>query len=317
VRRESLIHSDAAIEVKELGKDFGNNQAVKSVSFTVNKGEIFGFFGPNGAGKTTTIRLLCGLSKPSRGYATICGHNILNDPTGIRKNLSITLEENVFYEKMKVNSYLNFFAELTGIISKERPDKLRRVIDTCELSNIINKQICALSHGQRQRISLARAFLSDAPMMFLDEPFQGIDIVQRKKLRNHLREYAKKGNTVFFTSHDIVEAELIVDRYAFIDHGSILKIGAAKELRDQFLSPRYLLRVSNARKTQQILSSSLRLTECTINGDEVTIGLENKNDVAKIVALLVASDIALLEMKLLGTMEDVFLRIRQCKGEGA
>ena len=155
--------SDVAIEAKELSKDFGSTQAVKSVSFTVNKGEVFGFFGPNGAGKTTTIRLLCGLTKPSSGSAIVGGHNIMHDPTGVRRHLTITPEESIFYEKMKVGAYLKFFAGMAGHTSKSKQAKIEEVVKICELSDFMNKRIAVLSHGQRQKISLARAFLSDVP----------------------------------------------------------------------------------------------------------------------------------------------------------
>jgi len=309
-----LSKPDIAIEARDLGKDFGSTKAVKSVSFTVNKGEVFGFFGPNGAGKTTTIRLLCGLTKPTRGCATVCGHNLVSDPTGVRRHLTMTLEESVFYEKMNVSSYLKFFAAMTGQTSKSQQLKIEEAINLCELSDLLKKRIAVLSHGQRQKISLARAFLSDAPIMFLDEPFQGIDIVHRKMLRDYLREYVKKDNTVFFTSHNLIEAEQIVDRFAFIDRGSLLKIGTARELRDQYLLPRFSIRVSDPVKAQRILSDGLQLDECIVKGDEVVVTLNNREDVSKIGAVLSTAGVAVLEMRLLGTMEEVFLKIQQKTG---
>ena len=302
--------SSVAIEVKELSKNFGNVHAVKSVSFTVNRGEIFGFFGPNGAGKTTTIRLLCGLAKPTCGSAYVFGHNILSDSTGVRRHIAITPEENIFYEKMKVDSYLKFFAAMAGLASSTTP-KIQEVSDVCELGGLLNKKIGVLSHGQRQKVSLARTFLSDVPILFLDEPFQGIDIIHRKSLREYIRDYAKRGNTVFFTSHNLIEAEHIVDRFAFIDQGNILKIGTARELRDQYLLPRYALRVLDPVRAQKILSDSLQLEECIAKGDEVIVTLKNREDVQKIGVLLGSAGMALLEMRLLGTMEEVFLRLRQ------
>jgi ABC-type multidrug transport system ATPase subunit len=305
-----LSKLDIAIEARELGKDFGSTEAVKSVSFTVNKGEVFGFFGPNGAGKTTTIRLLCGLTKPTRGYATVCGHNIIADPTGVRRHLTMTLEESVFYEKMKVGAYLKFFAGMTGQTSKCQQQKIQEVINVCELSELLKKRIAVLSHGQRQKISLARAFLSDVPIMFLDEPFQGIDIVHRRRLRDYLREYIGKGNTVFFTSHNLIEAEQVVDRFAFIDRGTILKIGTARELRDQYLSPMYSIRVSDPVRARQVLSDSIPVNECTLKGGEVFVSLRNKEDALKISSLLSTAGVAILEMRMAGTMEEVFLRMR-------
>jgi len=303
--------SGAVIEARELGKNFGSVQAVKSVSFEVCKGEIFGFFGPNGAGKTTTIRLLCGLTKPTFGSATVYGHYIMHNPTDVRKHLTITPEENVYYEKMTAGAYLKFFASMAGHAGQSAKARIQMVENMCELSGLMDKRIAILSHGQRQKISLARTFLSNVPIMFLDEPFQGIDIIHRKSLREYLREYVKNGNTVFFTSHNLIEAEHIVDRFAFIDQGAILKIGSARELRDQYLLPRYSLRVSDPVKAQKILSDSLPLDECIAKGDEVVITLRNREDVPKVSALLGTAGIALMEMRLLGTMEEVFLRMRQ------
>jgi ABC-2 type transport system ATP-binding protein len=212
---------------------------------------------------------------------------------------------------MKAGAYLKFFAGMAGHTSKSGLAKIQAVASLCEVSDFLNKSIAVLSHGQRQKISLARTFLSDVPIMFLDEPFQGIDIVHRKSLREYLREYVKNGNTVFFTSHNLIEAEQIVNRFAFIDHGTILKIGTARELRDEYLLPRYSIRVPDPMKAQRILSEGLSLDECVVKGDEVIITLRNREDVTKIGSLLSAAGVALLEMRLLGTMEEVFLRMRQ------
>ena len=312
-----MDNSGAVIEARELRKNFGSVQAVKSVSFAVRKGEIFGLFGPNGAGKTTTIRLLCGLTKPAFGSGTVYGHYIMYDPTGVRRHLTITPEESIFYEKMTAGAYLKFFASMAGHAKQSAKTRIQMVVDICELSGLMNKRIATLSHGQRQKISLARTFLSNVPIMFLDEPFQGIDIIHRKSLREYLREYVKNGNTVFFTSHNLIEAEHIVDRFAFIDQGTILKIGSARELRDQYLLPRYSLRVSDPVKAQKVLSDGLSLDECIAKGDEVVITLRNREDVPRVSALLGTAGIALMEMRLLGTMEEVFLRIRQKPEVGA
>jgi len=125
--------SGIAIEAHELCKNFGSVQAVKSVSFTVFKGEVFGLFGPNGAGKTTTIRLLCGLTRPTSGSATVYGHYLMYDPTGLRRHLTITPEESAYYEKMKVDAYLKFFASMAGHASESKKARIEKVVDICEL----------------------------------------------------------------------------------------------------------------------------------------------------------------------------------------
>jgi len=301
----------AVIEARGLTKHFRTVQAVRSVAFDVSQGEVFGFFGPNGAGKTTTIRLLCGLTRPTSGTATVCGHDVTQEPTRVRRELGIVQEEEVFYEKMTPASYLRFFARMAGHTDASAKERTRMAVEVAEIGGFLKSRIATLSHGQRQKISIARALLSTGPMMFLDEPFQGIDIVHRKALRAHLRTFVSEGNTVFFTSHNLIEAEHIVDRFAFIDKGAILRIGTARELRDQFLLPSYAVRVSDAPKAHKVLSENLDTAECVLRGDEVHITLKNAADVPKVAALLGAAEIALLEMRPTGTMEDVFLKMRE------
>ncbi len=299
------------IEASELTKHFRQVQAVKSVSFTVDKGEVFGFFGPNGAGKTTTIRLLCGLTPPTSGTATVCGLDVKHEPTHVRTYLGILQEEEVYYEKMTPSSFLRFFARMAGHTPESAQDRMAMAVKVSEIGGFLNKRIATLSHGQRQKISVARAFLSTGPVLFLDEPFQGIDITHRKTLREYLRTFVSEGNTVFFTSHNLIEAEHIVDRFAFIDKGVILKIGTARELRDEYLLPSYAVRVSDPARAQKLLSEGLATTECTVKGDEVLVTLNDVGDVPKISAVLGSAGIALLELRSVGTMEDVFLRMRE------
>lgn len=301
----------AVIEARGLTKHFRKVQAVKSVQFDVNKGEVFGFFGPNGAGKTTTIRLLCGLTAPTSGTATVCGLDVKTQPTSVRRQLGILQEEEVYYEKMTPASYLRFFARMAGHTAESARDCMAMAVQVAEIGGFMDKRIATLSHGQRQKVSIARALLSTGPLRFLDEPFQGIDIVHRKALRANLREFVSEGNTVFFTSHNLIEAETVVDRFAFIDKGTILKIGTARELKDQFLLPSYAVRSSDPARAHKILSEGLAVTECTLKADEVLVTLRVVADVPKISLLLGSAGIALLEMRPMGTMEDVFLKMRE------
>lgn len=305
--------SSHVIEARQISKNFGKTQAVKSVSFTVSRGEVFGFFGPNGAGKTTVIRLLCGLTSLTAGAAAVCGCDVRSESTYLRRNLAIMPEENSYYEKMTPKSYFDFFARMAGHTSENARNRIEMATRIAETTSFMNKRISELSHGQRQKISIARVFLSDIPVMFLDEPFQGIDIIHRKSLREYLRDYVAKGNTVFYTSHNLIEAEHLVDRFAFIDAGRILTIGTARELRDRYLLPSYAIRVSDLAKAQKLLSEGLVTTECFVKGSEIILTLKESRDVPKIAVLLGSAGIALFEMRQLGTMEEVFLRMREDK----
>jgi ABC-type multidrug transport system ATPase subunit len=219
-------------------------------------------------------------------------------------------EEVSYYEKMTPGSYLAFFSRMAGFTSGSARERAAAAARIAEIAAFMDKPISVLSHGQRQKVSIARALLSDVPVMFLDEPFQGIDIVHRKSLREYLRSYVAKGNSVFFTSHNLIEAEHIVDRFAFIDAGTILTIGTARELRDRYLLPSYGIRASDPVRAQKVLSDNLAATECFIKGDEVVLTLKEAADVPKVAAILGNAGISLLEMKQLGTMEEVFLRMR-------
>jgi ABC-2 type transport system ATP-binding protein len=304
----------AVIEARGLTKAFGATRAVDEVSFTVGRGEVFGFFGPNGAGKTTTIRLLCGLLPMTSGSATVAGVDVGRSPTEARRALAILPEEAVFYERMTPGTYLAFFAKMAGVSRRAARERLEGAARLAELGGFLDKPIANLSHGQRQKVSVARVLLVDAPVMFLDEPFTGIDIIHRKALREHLRRYVAEGNTVFFTSHNLIEAEAFVDRFAFIDKGRLVTTGTARELRDRYLLPTYALRVSDPVRAQQVLSRSLPLSECAVEGEELRVTLKNASDVPRMSELLGAAGISLLEMRQLGTMEEVFLRMREQGG---
>ena len=301
------------IEARDLNKDFGDIRAVRGVSFKVYEGEVFGFFGPNGAGKTTTMRLLTGMLAPTSGEAVVAGYDIRSSPARVRRAQAIILEEAVFYEHMTVSKYLRFYAKMARAASGGPRDRFHMAVEEAEIESFLGKKLKNLSHGQRQKVSIARALLSDVPMMFLDEPFQGIDIIHRKRMREYLRKYVAGGGTVFFTSHNLIEAEFIVDRFAFIDKGKIIMVGTARELRDKYLLPRYTLRVSDPEKAQRVISQALDTTECHVKDQEVTLTLANKDDVPQITAVLGKANIALLEMKQLGTMEEVFLSFRKSK----
>jgi len=301
------------IEVRDLSKTYGDVRAVRSASFKVYEGEVFGFFGPNGAGKTTTMRMLCGLLEPTSGDALVAGYDVRASPTRVRRSLAIIQEEEAYYEKMTVRAYLRFFSKLAAASTGRPKERFHMAVENAEIEELLGKRLKNLSHGQRQKVTIARALLSDVPVMFLDEPFQGIDIIHRKTMRAYLRRFVEAGGTVFFTSHNLIEAEHIVDRFAFIDRGSVIMVGTARELRDKYLLPIFSLRVSNPLKAQQVLTQGLAVTDCQLKGDELVVTLANREDVPRVAVVLGGAGITLSEMKQLGTMEEVFLSFRRQK----
>jgi len=296
------------IEANGLVKDFSAVRALDDVSLKVGRGEIFGFFGPNGAGKTTCIRVLCGLTPPTQGDATVLGIDVKKHPVQLRDNIAILSEETRFYEEMTPRRYLSMFCKLMLMPKSSRLSAINEAADLADLRGFIDQKISFLSQGQRQRVSLARVLLTEVPLTFLDEPFSGIDITHRRKLREFFKDSVKDGNSIFFTSHNLIEAEYIVDRFAFINHGKLTAVGTAEELKDKYLAPAYMLRVSDPQKAREMLDRSLRLTSISIVEGEVALTLQRRQDAPQVAKILVQEGIDLFEMRSMGTMEEVFER---------
>jgi len=296
------------IEANGLVKDFSALRALDDVTIKVGRGEIFGFFGPNGAGKTTCIRVLCGLTPATQGDATVLGIDVRKHPVQVRDNIAILSEETRFYEEMTPRRYLNMFGKLMLMPKSDRLSALNDAADLADLRGFIDQKIAFLSQGQRQRVSLARVLMTDVPLAFLDEPFEGIDIIHRRKLREHFKKTVKGGNTIFFTSHNLIEAEYIVDKFAFINHGKLTAVGTAEELKDKYLAPAYMLRVSDPQKAKEMLDRGLRLMSIKIIEGDVALTLQRRQDAPQVAKILVQEGIDLFEMRSMGTMEEVFER---------
>ena len=303
------------IEANGLCKDYGNVRALNDVSLKVNRGEIFGFFGPNGAGKTTCIKVLCGLTKPSGGDATVLDIDVGKHPVWIRDNIAVLSEETRFYEDMTPRKYLNMFGKFMLMKKTERLKAINDAADLADLRGYLDKRIGFLSQGERQRVSLARVLLADCPLLFLDEPFEGVDIIHRKAVREHLKDYVTKGNTIFFTSHNLLEAEHIVDRFAFINEGNLIAVGTAQELKEKYLVPSYILHVSDPEKAREVLNGSLPLQFLKVVEGQVAITLSRRGDAPRVAKILVESGVDIFEMRTTGTMEEVFERI--AKGDAS
>jgi ABC-type multidrug transport system ATPase subunit len=296
------------IEAKSLVKDFSVVRALDDVSIDVGRGEIYGFFGPNGAGKTTCIRVLCGLTPATKGEAHVLGIDVRKRPVQVRDNIAIMSEETRFYEEMTPRKYLNTFGKLMLMKKDERLASINKAADLADLRGFIDRKIATLSQGQRQRVSLARVLMADAPLLFLDEPFEGIDIIHRRKLREYFKKYVKDGNTIFFTSHNLIEAEYIVDRFAFIHHGKLIACGTAEELKEKYLAPSFLLHVSDPQMTKELLDRELKLMSIKIVEGDVALTLQKRADAPMIPRILTGAGIDLFEMRTTGTMEEVFER---------
>jgi ABC-2 type transport system ATP-binding protein len=208
-----------SIEVKNLLKVYGEQNAVNNISFKVNKGEIVGFLGPNGAGKSTTMKIISGSLEQSGGEAFVCGKNVSEDPLEVKKKIGYLPELNALYYDMYVREYLGFIAELHGI--RKPKSEVRSVIELVGLTNEANKKIGQLSKGYKQRVGLAAALIHDPEVLILDEPTSGLDPNQIVEIREVIKKQGQN-KTVLFSSHILQEVEAICDRVIIISKGEIV-----------------------------------------------------------------------------------------------
>jgi ABC-2 type transport system ATP-binding protein len=221
----------AAIEVSHLGKTFGGRTAVHDVSFSVARGEVFGFLGPNGAGKTTTVRMLGTLLAPTSGSAVVAGIPLgTGDDAEIRRRISIMPEAPGLYRRLTVRENLEFFARLHGHGRADRQARIAAALEAVHLTDRAQDACGSLSKGLRQRVALARTLLNEPEVMFLDEPTSGLDPVAAHEVHGLIDALRQRGVTVFLTTHRLDEAERLCDRIAIMNTG-LRTVGRPAELR--------------------------------------------------------------------------------------
>ncbi len=206
------------IEVKGLTKRYGELLAVDNISFSIEKGEIFGFLGPNGAGKTTTIKILTGEIEPTDGEVKVFGFNPVSDRKNLHKVIGVVPEIQNLYERMTAKENLTFFANLYDINHK-RVDELLEQFDLREWAN---EKVKNFSLGMKQRLLLTRGLLPKPDILFLDEPTKGLDPYTARYIRGIIKEVNKNGATIFLTTHYMEEADELSDRVVIIDKGKII-----------------------------------------------------------------------------------------------
>ena len=220
------------VEADNLEKRYGNFYAVKNNTFKIKKGEIFGLLGPNGAGKSTSFKMMCGLARPTSGTARIMGIDIKNNPEKARANLGYMAQKFSLYGTLTVRQNLEFFASVYGISILKRKQKVNEVIDVFGLNEYERMKAEELPLGLKQKLSMAAALIHNPPVLFLDEPTSGVDILTRRDFWNHITSLAKKGVTILVTTHFMDEAEYC-DRISLFYHGETIAVGTPAELKAQ------------------------------------------------------------------------------------
>ncbi len=220
------------IEVKNLTKVFGKFTAVDDISFNVKKGEIFGLLGPNGAGKSTTLRMLSTLSRPTKGTATIGGYDTVKNDTEVRKLIGIVSEKMIIYNRLTAKENLMFFGSLFNIPKDILTKRIDDLLELVQLTKFKDAQVGTFSTGMRQRMNVVRALLNMPQVLFLDEPTLGLDPQSSVEIREFVRKLnQEQGTTVIITTHMMLDADLLCDRIAIVDHGKIIALDTSTNLK--------------------------------------------------------------------------------------
>jgi ABC-2 type transport system ATP-binding protein len=222
------------IKVTDLSKNYGPVEAVKSISFEIQDGEIVGFLGANGAGKTTTLKMITGYLVPTEGKIEVNDLNIIDDTHEIQKQIGYLPELNPLYTEMRVYEYFEFLAGIRNITGRPFKDALSRVVEKCGLNGVIHKNISECSKGYKQRIGLAAAMIHDPKILILDEPVTGLDPNQIVEIRSLIKKLGKE-KLVFMSSHILQEIQATVDRIMIIHEGEIVANGTSDELMSNFM----------------------------------------------------------------------------------
>jgi len=225
--------SEAVIKTDKLTKRFGDFIAANEITFEVNKGEIFGFLGANGAGKTTAMRMLCGLSIPSSGKATIAGFDVYKQTEQIKKNIGYMSQKFSLYEDLTVLENIKFFGGIYGLTDKQIKAKSEQLIDQLGLQQEAKKLVVSLPLGWKQKLSFSVAVLHEPKIVFLDEPTGGVDPVTRRQFWDLIYEAADRGVTIFVTTHYMDEAEYC-NRISIMVDGVIKALDTPRNLKDIF-----------------------------------------------------------------------------------
>ncbi|UNC93053.1 ABC transporter ATP-binding protein [Candidatus Contubernalis alkaliaceticus] len=221
------------IEAAQLTKNYNGFTAVKRASFSVTKGEIFGFLGPNGAGKTTTINMLTGLARPSSGSIQMAGEDGIKDIKKVQQLIGIVPDESNLYDEMSGLDNLIFCASLYGIDKVKRETRAKQLLEQFGLTDTGSRPFKAYSKGMKRKLTIAAGIIHEPEILFLDEPTTGIDVESARQIRKLVLTLNNSGTTIFLTTHYIEEAERLCHRIGFIVGGEIVKIGTTGELMQE------------------------------------------------------------------------------------
>lgn len=224
--------------IENLCKTFHDSQrgeikAVNNLSFETNTGEIFGLLGPNGAGKTTTLRMVSTLMKPTSGRVLVNGYDTQKEPDMVRKSIGYMSTTTALYPRLTARETITYFAKLNNYPQDKVAERVEEIISYLEIGEFADTQVEKMSTGMKQITSIARTIVHNPPILILDEPSLGLDVMVAIKMNNYIKDLRDKGKTIVFSSHNMGEVEKMCDRIGIINKGRLLTIGTLDELRER------------------------------------------------------------------------------------
>lgn len=222
------------IQANSLSRSYGSFLAVDGINLSVQSGKIFGFLGPNGAGKTTTIKLLTTLIPPTGGSINILGIDAIKQPLEVRRKIGVVLQQPSYEPTLSVERAIEKYAMMWNVDKNIRKDRVEELLSAFDLKDIRKKKNDDLSIGQRRRVQVAREFVHEMDLLFLDEPTVGLDPSARRGLLDYIKKKVKDGLTIFFTTHVLEEAEYLCDEIAIINKGKLIAVDTPEDLKNKF-----------------------------------------------------------------------------------
>jgi ABC-2 type transport system ATP-binding protein len=305
------IGSDAQVVAEDLVKRFGQFVAVDHVSFRIARGEIMGFLGPNGAGKSTIIRILCGLLRPSTGFAVVAGIDVARDPEGVRQRIGYMSQKFSLYRDLTVAENLRFFAGIYRVPRSEVAERMRFAIDMAGLAGREQALVGTLAGGWQQRLALGCAILHRPPILFLDEPTSGVEPASRRRFWDLIHSLADEGVTVLVSTHYMDEAEYC-HQVALINHGRIIASGSPARLKQTALGGELLLVECDALgPTLAALQNAPGVRDCSVFGNALHVLVEDAaKGLDELPRLLEAKGLrASRIVRIAPSLEDVFVQL--------
>jgi ABC-2 type transport system ATP-binding protein len=302
------------ISARSLFKSYNGIVAVDGIDLDVDKGQIFGFLGPNGAGKSTVIKMLTTLIHPTSGKISVLKIDAEKEPLKIRKKIGVVLQQPSYEPTLSVEKALEKYGMMWNIDKKTRSDRTEELLIAFNLVEIRKKKNEDLSIGQRRRVQVAREFMHDMDLLFLDEPTVGLDPTARRQLLDFLKNKVKETNlTIFYTTHVLTEAEYLCDNIAIINKGRIITIDSPTELKNRFGSEK-TIKIHISSNTETIGTLLENIHDCKIEFNTgITITIQSTNSelvLMNILKILNQNNIPIDDLSAIPTnLEEIFLKV--------